>query len=71
VDKANVLSTSRLWRNVAEAVAREYPDIQLDFMYVDNAVMQACGAGGRAIGGEMGRLAQGEVLRACLLSRRQ
>jgi 3-isopropylmalate dehydrogenase len=46
VDKANVLSTSRLWRNVAEAVAREYPDIQLDFMYVDNAVMQACGAGG-------------------------
>lgn len=40
VDKANVLSCSRLWRNVADKVARAYPDIEVDYMYVDNAVMQ-------------------------------
>ena len=40
VDKANVLDTSRLWRRVANAVAPEYPDVSLEFMYVDNAAMQ-------------------------------
>ncbi|MHB0885064.1 MAG: 3-isopropylmalate dehydrogenase [Bacillota bacterium] len=36
VDKANVLVTSRLWRDVVNAVARDYPEIQLEHMYVDN-----------------------------------
>lgn len=40
VDKANVLETSRLWRSVAKAVAPEFPDVKLEFMYVDNAAMQ-------------------------------
>lgn len=40
VDKANVLETSRIWRETVIEVAREYPDIQLDHMYVDNAAMQ-------------------------------
>ncbi|HKL49369.1 MAG TPA: 3-isopropylmalate dehydrogenase [Desulfuromonadales bacterium] len=40
IDKANVLSTSVLWREVVERVAREYPDIELSHMYVDNAAMQ-------------------------------
>merc|ERR1719502_1656006 len=40
VDKANVLETSRLWREVARDVAKGYPDIELDFMYIDNACMQ-------------------------------
>lgn len=40
VDKANVLETSRLWRAVVDEVARDYPDIRLDHMYVDNAAMQ-------------------------------
>jgi 3-isopropylmalate dehydrogenase len=40
VDKANVLECSRLWREVARDVAKNYPDVELDFMYVDNAAMQ-------------------------------
>ncbi|MBK1673820.1 3-isopropylmalate dehydrogenase [Ectothiorhodospira shaposhnikovii] len=40
VDKANVLEVSQLWREVAERVAREYPEVALSHMYVDNAAMQ-------------------------------
>ncbi|MGE5144750.1 MAG: isocitrate/isopropylmalate family dehydrogenase, partial [Acidobacteriota bacterium] len=40
VDKANVLDTSILWREVVGAVAGEYPDVALSHMYVDNAAMQ-------------------------------
>lgn len=40
VDKANVLDTSRLWRAVAARVAADYPDVALNYMYVDNASMQ-------------------------------
>ncbi len=40
VDKANVLETSRLWRKTVTAMASQYPDVTLDFMFVDNAAMQ-------------------------------
>ena len=40
VDKANVLETSQLWRDVVIEVARDYPDVVLDHLYVDNAAMQ-------------------------------
>ena len=40
VDKANVLETSQLWRDVVIEVAAEYPEIELSHMYVDNAAMQ-------------------------------
>ena len=40
VDKANVLDTSILWREVVSAMAAEYPDVTLTHMYVDNAAMQ-------------------------------
>jgi len=40
VDKANVLETSQLWRDVVIEVAREYPEVELSHMYVDNCAMQ-------------------------------
>ncbi len=40
VDKANVLETSRLWRSTVQKTAAAYPDVALDWMYVDNAAMQ-------------------------------
>lgn len=40
VDKANVLETSQLWRRVVGEVARAYPDVELDHLYVDNCAMQ-------------------------------
>lgn len=40
VDKANVLASSRLWREVVIEVAKDYPDVELSHMYVDNAAMQ-------------------------------
>ena len=40
VDKANVLETSRLWRKVVQELAPLYPDVTVDYMFVDNAAMQ-------------------------------
>lgn len=40
VDKANVLETSRLWRRAVTKIGQEYPEVFLDFLYVDNAAMQ-------------------------------
>ncbi len=40
VDKANVLETSQFWRDIMIDVAKEYPDVELTHMYVDNAAMQ-------------------------------
>lgn len=40
VDKANVLETSQLWRDVVTEVSAQYPDVELEHMYVDNAAMQ-------------------------------
>ncbi len=40
VDKANVLESSRLWRRVVAEVAKDYPDVELNNLYVDNAAMQ-------------------------------
>jgi 3-isopropylmalate dehydrogenase len=47
VDKANVLETSRLWREVVEGLAPDYPDVELEHMLVDNAAMQLVLAPGR------------------------
>ena len=40
VDKANVLETFQFWKDVVSEVGKEYPDVELDHMYVDNAAMQ-------------------------------
>ncbi|WP_185856014.1 3-isopropylmalate dehydrogenase [Blattabacterium cuenoti] len=40
VDKSNVLETSRLWREVIKEMASDYPDVLLEFLYIDNAAMQ-------------------------------
>ncbi|HLA36799.1 MAG TPA: isocitrate/isopropylmalate family dehydrogenase, partial [Rhodocyclaceae bacterium] len=40
VDKANVLDTMQLWREVVTAIGKEYPDVELSHQYVDNAAMQ-------------------------------
>ena len=40
VDKANVIATSRLWRQIAKELTPQYPDVELEFMFVDNAAMQ-------------------------------
>ncbi len=40
VDKANVLETSRLWRSVVQEVAKEFPDVETEHMFIDNAAMQ-------------------------------
>lgn len=40
IDKANVLETSRLWRKVVQEVSKQYSDVMVDYMFVDNAAMQ-------------------------------
>ena len=40
VDKSNVLESSRLWRDTVKKISKEYSDVKLDYMYVDNASMQ-------------------------------
>lgn len=47
VDKANVLETSQLWRDVVIEVAADYPEVTLDHLYVDNAAMQLVRAPGQ------------------------
>ena len=40
VDKANILTSSQLWRKVTEEIKGDYPDVQLSYLYIDNAAMQ-------------------------------
>ena len=47
VDKANVLESSRFWREVTAEVSKDYPDIETSFLYVDNAAMQLIRAPGQ------------------------
>ncbi len=46
VDKANVLETSRLWRETSQDIVKEFPELKVDFMFVDNAAMQLIQAPG-------------------------
>lgn len=40
VDKANILATSRMWRQIAQEIALQYPDVETEYMFVDNAAMR-------------------------------
>ena len=40
VDKANILATSRLWREITQEIASEYPEVETEFLFVDNAAMR-------------------------------
>ncbi|STV82572.1 3-isopropylmalate dehydrogenase [Klebsiella michiganensis] len=40
IDKANVLQSSILWREIVSEVSKQYPDVELSHMYIDNATMQ-------------------------------
>lgn len=40
IDKANILESSRLWRRIVEEVAKDYPEVELNHLYIDNATMQ-------------------------------
>ncbi|MCW5197209.1 3-isopropylmalate dehydrogenase [Buchnera aphidicola] len=40
IDKANVLQSSKLWREIVESISIQYPDVQLSHLYIDNAIMQ-------------------------------
>ncbi len=44
VDKANVLETSRLWRQVIQEMAKDYPEVETSYLYIDNAAMQIMNA---------------------------
>jgi 3-isopropylmalate dehydrogenase len=47
VDKANILESSRFWREVTETVAKDFPEVTVNFLYVDNAAMQLVRAPGQ------------------------
>jgi 3-isopropylmalate dehydrogenase len=47
VDKANILESSRFWREIAQSMAKEYPDVETSYLYVDNCSMQLIRAPGQ------------------------